>query len=103
VVIPFDTAAYEIKVDPTDSVLSLAERLSPAARHPGAQSVRTSDRGRPQGVAGCLWAQPKSPNHPSVETAGGNRVADQVPQIALTGHEAHQRDRPFDILRLDQL
>ncbi len=28
VVIPFDTAAYEAKVDPTDSVLSLAERLA---------------------------------------------------------------------------
>ncbi len=28
VVIPFDTAAYEAKVDPTDSVLSLAERLT---------------------------------------------------------------------------
>ncbi len=27
-VIPFDTAAYEAKVDPTDSVLSLAERLA---------------------------------------------------------------------------
>ncbi len=27
VVIPFETAAYEAKVDPTDSVLSLAERL----------------------------------------------------------------------------
>ena len=28
VVIPFDTAAYEVKVDPSDSVLSLAERLA---------------------------------------------------------------------------
>ena len=28
VVIPFDTAAYEAKVDPSDSVLSLAERLA---------------------------------------------------------------------------
>ena len=28
VVIPFDTSAYEAKVDPTDSVLSLAERLA---------------------------------------------------------------------------
>jgi 60 kDa SS-A/Ro ribonucleoprotein len=28
VVIPFDTAAYEVRVDPTDSVLSLAERLA---------------------------------------------------------------------------
>jgi 60 kDa SS-A/Ro ribonucleoprotein len=28
VVIPFDTAAYEAKVDPTDSVLSLAQRLA---------------------------------------------------------------------------
>jgi len=28
VVIPFDTAAYEAKVDPTDAVLSLAQRLS---------------------------------------------------------------------------
>src|SRR5271166_6148558 len=28
VVIPFDTVAYEAKVDPTDSVLSLAERLT---------------------------------------------------------------------------
>ena len=28
VVIPFDTAAHEAKVDPTDSVLSLAERLA---------------------------------------------------------------------------
>ena len=28
VVIPFDTAAYDVRVDPTDSVLSLAERLA---------------------------------------------------------------------------
>ena len=28
VVIPFDTAAYEAKVDPSDSILSLAERLA---------------------------------------------------------------------------
>ena len=28
VVIPFDTAAYDVPVDPTDSVLSLAERLA---------------------------------------------------------------------------
>ncbi len=28
VVIPFDTAAYEAKVDPNDSILSLAERLA---------------------------------------------------------------------------
>ena len=28
VVIPFDTAAYEVKVDPNDSVLSLAQRLA---------------------------------------------------------------------------
>ena len=28
ILIPFDTAAYEAKVDPTDSVLSLAERLA---------------------------------------------------------------------------
>jgi 60 kDa SS-A/Ro ribonucleoprotein len=28
VVIPFDTAAYEAKVDPQDTILSLAERLA---------------------------------------------------------------------------
>ena len=28
VVIPFDTKAYEVKIDPSDSILSLAERLS---------------------------------------------------------------------------
>jgi 60 kDa SS-A/Ro ribonucleoprotein len=28
VVIPFDTATYEDSVDPTDSVLSLAQRLA---------------------------------------------------------------------------
>ncbi len=27
-VVPFDTSAYEVRVDPTDSVLSLAERLA---------------------------------------------------------------------------
>jgi 60 kDa SS-A/Ro ribonucleoprotein len=28
VVVPFDTAAYEAKVDPQDTILSLAERLA---------------------------------------------------------------------------
>ena len=35
--------------------------------------------------------------------APGHRVADQFPQIALTGHEADERDRPIHVLRLDQL
>ena len=26
--IPFDTAAYEVRVDPSDTILSLAERLA---------------------------------------------------------------------------
>lgn len=28
VVIPFDTQAFEVRIDPSDSVLSLAERLA---------------------------------------------------------------------------
>ena len=41
VVIPFDTSAYDVKMDPNDSILSIAERL---AKYGGAIQAASGER-----------------------------------------------------------